>query len=604
MIYNNLLYFIIVILIFSTSSVPKSPQIALTSALALFLLKAVLYQLWAQRTFSRKKNLTDSSYFGLEQKFTIAAIIFFSIDIYLLDAKYYIAHLPLTENLPVLINAGGLTLFFFYLSLLWLTTRRTYHQVFALPPERHYTVLGFLTYNIKNNLPIVLPWLLITFLLDLFQLIPLPFLERLPLSQWAEPFAFLIFFIFLAATFPALVKRLWNCTPFPAGPVRDHIDNFCRQQGFVAEILLWPLFEGRVLTAGVMGISKRFRYLLLTPALINSLNPAELDAVLAHEIGHVKKHHLQLYLVLFLGFGLLLSLIANPLLYLLLNTTFFYKLISFTTDDLGAGMAFWGTFPLFIIMLVYFRYIFGFFMRNFERQADLHVFEVLGNSTSLISSFEKIGILTGKRDTPSWHHFGIGQRIDYLEKCQRKPALIRLHNRKVYLSLLLYIVVLVGGATFLQKMPGKLYDSNVEIKFVEAVLTQRIRQEPDNALWYRLLGDLQQERKNDAEAMTAYSKALSLEPSDPEVMNNFAWLLLVTELAEHRDPLKALSLALAAATRRPTGYILDTLATAYWANSELNKAIDTEKQAMQQDPANREYYQGQIRKFTSSSYQE
>jgi hypothetical protein len=416
--------------------------------------------------------------------------------------------------------------------------------------------------------------------------------------------AFLIFFIFLATTFPVLVKRLWNCTPFPAGPVKDHIENFCRQQGFVAEILLWPLFEGRVLTAGVMGIWKRFRYLLITPALINSLNPGELEAVLAHEIGHVKKHHLQLYLVLFLGFGLLLSLIANPLLYLLLNTTFFYKLISFTTDDFGAGMAFWGTFPLFVIMLVYFRYIFGFFMRNFERQADLHVFKVLGDSALLVSSFEKIGMLTGKRDTPSWHHFGIGQRIDFMEKCRRKPGLIKRHNRKVAISLLLYIVVLVGGATFLQKMPGKLYDSKVELRFVEAVLTQKIRQEPKNPLWYRLFGDLQQERKNDGEAMAAYSKALSLEPSDPEVMNNFAWLLLVTEIKQQRNPLKALSLSLAAANRRPTGYILDTLGMAYWANGEINKAVDTEKQAIQRDPANREYYLEQINKFINSRYHE
>jgi len=166
---------------------------ALPSALTLFACKAVLYQLWAWRAFSRKKGMTDSSYFGLEQKFTVAAIIFFSVDIYLLDVKYYIARLPLADSLPVLINTGGLSLFFFYLCLFWFAARSAYHQAFSLPPERHYTAPAFLAYNIKNNLPIVLPWLLITFLLDLFQLIPLPILARLPLSQWAEPAAFLYF---------------------------------------------------------------------------------------------------------------------------------------------------------------------------------------------------------------------------------------------------------------------------------------------------------------------------------------------------------------------------------------------------------------------------
>ena len=603
MIYNNLLFFLVVILIFSTSSIPESPQIAFPFAIAIFLFKALLYQGWVRRAHRKDTVRTDSLYFALEQKFTIAAIISFSFDIYLLDAKYYVAQIPLTEHLPILIKIGGLALFFFYLCILWATARRSYHHVFALSPDRYYTPVRFLAYNIKNNLPIILPWLFITFVLDLFQLIPLPILEQLPLSQWAEPIVFVLFFIFLATVFPALVKYLWNCSPFPPGPERDHIQNFCHRQGFTAEILLWPLFEGRVLTAGVMGISKKFRYLLLTPALINALNTEELEAVLAHEIGHVKKHHLQLYLVLFLGFGLLLSLIANPLLYLLLNTNFFYTLISFTNEDLGAGIALWGTVPLFFVMLFYFRYIFGFFMRNFERQADLHVFESLGDSRSLVNSFEKIGVLTGKRDTPSWHHFGIGQRIDYLEKCQKKPSLIKRHNKKIYFSLLLYVVILVGGAAVLQTMPVDLYESSMEVRFVEAVLSQKIRQEPDNALWYRLLGDLQQERKKDQEAITAYSKALALEPANPEIMNNYAWLLLVTESIEYRDPVKALSLAVAAATRSPTGYILDTLATAYWANGDVREAVNSAKQAILRDPTNSKYYEQQIEKFTTSRYE-
>jgi Zn-dependent protease with chaperone function len=602
-IYNNLLFFLVVILIFSTSSIPQSPQIDFSFAIFIFLLKAFIYQRLVRRAHRDKNLITDSMYFALEQKFTIAAVISFGFDIYLLDAKYYLARIPLADHIPVLIKIGGLTLFFFYLCILWATARRSYQDVFGLSPDKHYTPLRFLAYNIKNNLPIILPWFFITFTLDLFQLIPLPLLEQLPLSQWAEPITFILFFLFLATVFPVLVKYLWNCSPFPAGPVKDHIKKFCHDHGFTAEILLWPLFEGRVITAGVMGISKRFRYLLITPALINALNTEELEAVLAHEIGHVKKHHLQLYLVLFLGFGLLLSLIANPLLYLLLNTNFFYTLISFANNDLGAGIAFWGTVPLFLIMLFYFRYIFAFFMRNFERQADLYVFKALGDSSPLINSFEKIGALTGKRDTPSWHHFGIGQRIDFLEKCQKKPSLIRRHTNKIYFSLLLYVVILVGGAAVLQTMPVDLYESGMEVRFVEAVLSQKIRQEPDNALWQRLLGDLQQERKKDLEAIAAYSKALALEPSNPEIMNNYAWILLVAEKKEYRDPVKALSLAVAAANRSKTGYILDTLATAYWANGEVSEAVNVAKQAILRDPANSSYYEEQIKKFTTSLYE-
>jgi len=602
-IYNNLLYFLIVILIFSTSSVPQAPQLPLSSALPLFLLKILIFQLWVKHAHRPSRIASDNTYFATEQKFTIVAIFFFSFDIYLLDAKYYLARLPLADQLPALINFGGLALFFLYLCMLWSAARRSYQRIFDLEPERQYTTAGFLSYNIKANLPIVLPWLFITLLLDLLRFIPLPLFERLSLSRWAEPLAILLFLLFLATTFPVLVKRLWNCTPMPAGPLRGHIEDFCRQQDFRSEILLWPLFEGRVLTAGVMGISKRLRYLLITPALLETLNTAELEGVLAHEIGHVKKYHLQLYLVLFLGFGLLLSLIANPLLYLLLNTNTFYKLISFANNDLGSAISFWGTVPLFAIMILYFRFIFGFFMRNFERQADLHVFKALGDSRPLIRSFEKLALLTGKRDTPSWHHFGIGQRIDFLHQCEENRGLIKRHDRKVYFSLLLYVVILASTAAILHTMPKDLYESRAESRFAEAVLMQKIRQEPTKALWYRLLGDLQQERKKDAEALAAYSKALTLEPANPEIMNNYAWLLLIAESKKLRDPIKALSLALAAADRHPTGYILDTLATAYWANGSIDEAVATEKRAIVKDPAQEKYYRQQIEKFLDTHYE-
>jgi len=42
------------------------------------------------------------------------------------------------------------------------------------------------------------------------------------------------------------------------------------------------------------------------------------------------------------------------------------------------------------LMVLYFRFLFGYFIRNFERQADLHVFKAIGNSQSIISAFEKL----------------------------------------------------------------------------------------------------------------------------------------------------------------------------------------------------------------------
>jgi tetratricopeptide (TPR) repeat protein len=423
-------------------------------------------------------------------------------------------------------------------------------------------------------------------------------------SEWGETILFLLFFILLAAIFPALIKNLWNCKPMPAGPARAHMEDFCRKQNFkYADIMLWPLYEGKMLTAGVMGVSKKYRYVLITPALLETLSPYEIEAVLAHEIGHIKKYHLQLYLLLFLGFGLVASLIASPMLYLLLNSNIFYQIINFMRIDPEAALAFWGAAPMFVIMLVYFRYGFGFFMRNFERQADLAVFKALGDSKPLITSLEKISWLSGNiRDKPSWHHFGIGQRVDFLEKCSRDKSLIARHDRKVYGSLLLFIVLLVFSAGVIRNMPMEL-DDGANIKFVESILQQRARREPDKAVWQRLLGDLKQEAGLEAEALAAYEKSRALEPGNPEILNNQAWLLITASDPEVLDAPRALALAEQATALRPTAsYILDTLAAAYWANNLIDEALEAERAAIKLDPANRPFYRRQMDFYLNNTW--
>lgn len=600
MIYNNLLYLITVIIIFSTGSIPDAPQIPFTAALIIFLAKGGAYHYLLHHAHSKGRVSSDKQYFAIEQKFSLLAIFIFAIDVYLLDVKYYFSFLSLNENLPVLLSLGGLALFFFYLSLLWLAARKNYRGIFG----HHYSAKEFVINNIKLNLPIVLPWLIINFIADFLKILPFPLTRMLASSEWGEPILLLLFFLLLAVIFPVLIKNLWNCQTMPDGPARAHMEEFCRQQNFrYTDIMLWPLYEGKMLTAGVMGLSKRYRYLLITPALLEALTPYEIEAVLAHEIGHIKKYHLQLYLLLFMGFGLVASLIASPLLYLLLNSNIFYLIINAIRIDPEAALTFWGVAPMFVIMVVYFRYVFGFFMRNFERQADTQVFKALGDSTPLISSLEKIGWLSGNiRDKPSWHHFGIGQRVDFLEKCSRDKSLIARHDRKIYGSLILFIVLLAFSGGIIWNIPMEL-DDEANIKFVEAVLQQKSHREPDKAIWHRLTGDIKQELGEDAESLAAYEKALALEPYNPETLNNLAWLLITASDPTVPDPERALFLAVQSSSLRPTaGYILDTLAAAYWANNMLKEALETGDKAIGYDPTNQIFYRRQMKFFLDNKW--
>lgn len=599
MIYNNLIYLLVVILILTTSSPPERVQLPHLVSLLLFIGKGLAFFTLAHHLF--KKRVTSAArYFATEQKLSIAAIVSLALDVYLLNLQYYAGQLPLSTRLPVLTSLSGIALFFGYLSIIWLAARPNYQQIFG----RSVSGSSFVAANLKTNIAIVLPWLLLTLFSDLLALTPLPFIKEFLASPWGEPALFLLFLAILVVGLPAIVVRLWGCRPLPPGPTRTLIEEFCRKERLrYADIMIWPLFEGRMLTAGVMGVSRRFRYLLITPALMEAMSDEEIEAVMAHEIGHVKRYHLQLYLFLFLGFGMLAQVSIYPVITLMLNSDLFYRAVTITGKSPDTALTFVSTTLLLVLMVLYFRFIFGFFMRNFERQADLHALHAMGSAAPLIRVFEKIAWLSGKiRDLPSWHHFGIGQRIDYLVKCQRDSLHIGRHHRKVYLALALYLATLGGGAFFMWQMPQDLLGDAPKTKFVEALLLQKIGEEPKNVVWPQLLGDLQFSRRLYDKAFSAYEHALSLAPDHPELLNNLAWLLLTAQDPAVLNPPRALRLAQQAALISQSAHVLDTLATAYWANGQREKAIAVEKEALERAKGNAQFYLGQIERFRTGDY--
>ena len=59
------------------------------------------------------------------------------------------------------------------------------------------------------------------------------------------------------------------------------------------------------MTAGIMGMVPRFRYILITESLMEILSLDELKAVVAHEMGHARYRHFFFYLVFFIGFAVM-----------------------------------------------------------------------------------------------------------------------------------------------------------------------------------------------------------------------------------------------------------------------------------------------------------
>ncbi|MGB3212755.1 MAG: M48 family metalloprotease [Desulforhopalus sp.] len=599
--YTNLLLFLVAIFLFSVDRIPASPLLPGWQSLLLFALLLIGYNRLAGKLFGRRQAMRSSGYFQTEKLLSVLALFFFAASLYLCDSKYYLSVLSFGNTMPVLVNFAGLLLFLLFLAIMWRAGQKNYELIFG----KKYSAASFIRSNIKANLPIVLPWVILSLLYDIVALLPFPGLQKIIASEWGDFLFFGVFLFFVLIFFPPMVRRLWGCEKLSDGYLKRHLDVFCAKQNFTADFYLWPLFEGRMLTAGVMGIVPGLRYILITPALIETMSRAELEAIMAHEIGHVKKYHMLLYIFLIVGFSLLVGMLAEPFVYLFLSVDFINRLIAVSGISPETVLVLVGAVPLLIFMLVYFRFIFGYFIRNFERQADLFSLETMGSSQALVSAFEKIAVLSGNiRNQPNWHHFGIGERIDCLEHAEKEPKQIRRHNRKVRYSLAVYVAILLSTVVLVRQIPTDALAQHYQENFAEAVLMQKVKQEPDRALWQRLIGDLMLTRKMEEKALEAYQKAFGLEPTNPEIMNNYAWLLLTSENLSLRDPLKALTLARAAATLHPKGHILDTLATAYWANGFVEEAVRTQKQAAAVDVAQNRYYMTQILKFTSQTYEE
>jgi len=287
--------------------------------------------------------------------------------------------------------------------------------------------------NIKFNLVIVIPWVIISLIYDVLGLV-LPGVKDMLTTPLFREMFLLLFLLAFTVFAPVLIARLWDCEPLPPSELKENILALCRSQGVrFKDIMSWNALNKSMVTAGVMGVVSPFRYLMITPALMNLLDKNEIMAVVSHEVGHVKKKHLLFYLVFFMGFIILINTIWDQFINFIFTTPLGIEIL--TSGDRGANMDVLNLAFISIILLVfigYFRFIFGYFMRNFERQADGFCFESGINPNYMISSFKKLGERLGDDGKASnWHHYNLSQRIDFIEKGKQNPGIITQHDKKV-----------------------------------------------------------------------------------------------------------------------------------------------------------------------------
>lgn len=292
--------------------------------------------------------------------------------------------------------------------------------------------------KLRFLLPFVLPFIFFSLFFDLLNFFP--FFSSVdgtsdnPDNIEAIVFMMLITLGLLIATlvfFPFFLQYIWGCAPMEDGELKERLDNLCEKAGFKhSGLMIWTILNSS-LTAAIVGVYSRFRYVMFTKRLILELPPDQIEAVLAHEMGHSFHKHMVFYPWVILGMLVVQGLFS----------TFFGVGIKHVISllQLGDTTGFWDmAYPLLVfaiysvILLSYFRLVYGFFSRNFERQADLYVFSVGLTGKSMIDALDSVAKLSGNiHKKPSWHHYSIKQRIDFLQNAVEDSSIIEKHHRRV-----------------------------------------------------------------------------------------------------------------------------------------------------------------------------
>lgn len=605
--YNQLILFIIALLLFAIQQPGEKPFLP---PLENFLLGAscfLLFVLTCHVAFRRlnlalDRDFAESTltwrYHSIQKRLSILALVNLAVDVYVLNVKYYLRGFPGFEQSLTLSGLAGLALFLIHLGVVWAYAYPIHRRIYRSRIKR----MAFVKENLSFSTAILLPWLLLSMFSDILQGLALPAFLKTEAGQFLLMAILLISCLLFA---PRLLVRLWGCRPLPDNALRAHLEEFAKAHHFrVGNFMLWPLFGGETLTAGVIGILPRWRYILITRGLLELLSVDELEAVVAHEMGHVRRYHMLFFLLFFLCYSILAYSFNDLVLLLLLQSPFLLDWLLGSESVNVTLLSVLSSVPMILLLVVYFRYVFGFFLRNSERQADLYALQLIGHPAPLVSSLRRIAFHSGHiEDLPSWHHFSIRQRMEFVLKAYEKPILIKRHNTKYYGSVLIFFVLVAGLSTLGFKLETSKFVREWRMGLQIAIIEHELQRGSERHRLYGAYGSLMLELGQVEKAEDALRKALEGGAEDATILNNLAWLH-ATSPPPHFKPEVALDLALRAAERESAPYILDTLAEAYYANGRIEEALRTIRQALLMEPKNRDYFLRQEKKFEAADREE
>lgn len=247
---------------------------------------------------------------------------------------------------------------------------------------------------------------------------------------------------------PEVLRRILHTQSLPASPLRARLEDLCRRTGLkYRDILLWST-DNNMGNAAVMGVVPQMRYILLSDMLLETMTDQQIEAVFAHEIGHVKHWHMGWYAVLIATLVLIGAEVERMM-----------------RSDWVAGMGY-------VAIIGGFFLVFGYLSRWFERQADVFAARIIEHqgashghvgptgAAAFTSALHRVAVINNiPLAARNFTHGSIADRVQYLNTLSTDPVRTRDFDRwmsVLYASLVLALIVcsawvMVGLTAFPQK---------------------------------------------------------------------------------------------------------------------------------------------------------
>jgi STE24 endopeptidase len=237
---------------------------------------------------------------------------------------------------------------------------------------------------------------------------------------WAALMAFQFLMLLLA---PVLIMPLFNkFTPLPEGTLRERLLRLAGQTKFHARSI--QVMDGskrsRHSNAFFTGFGS-FRKIVLFDTLIQQLAEPELEAVLAHEIGHYKKKHIPKMLIA----SAIGSLVGFYLLSLLSSQAWFYQAFGFPFGSPLDNKA-----PAFLLFALlsgvatfWLSPLAHWWSRRYEYQADAFAAQTMNETAPMIWALRKLNEKNLSNLTP--HPVYSGFYYSHPTLLEREQALLR-----------------------------------------------------------------------------------------------------------------------------------------------------------------------------------